>query len=204
MSPPLLRREALRRESPLRTRLLGAALLALCVGCVEERVVHNRPFLGALPGAETNQVVTPPRGLLRTQAPVGDEKIVVEAPDGSKRLLAGTVRHLMVHIHNTLKNDEEDLFVDQVLSEATRRECFARGVDPRETFRFLKANEEEIDRLFGLMPFGEFTPGVYLERVEAGTHRLRLYGPVTRDLTYVGLDAVQERGNFRLRWFVEE
>lgn len=172
------------------------------MGCQEERIINYRPMLGSLPGAESGTPVTGLQSDTPDPTAVPDDKLVVKHPDGSKTLTARTAHHLMIHIHTTLQDDDEGLFVEQVLSRRTKDEYYDRGMDPREAFRTLKARRSDIDKLFDAMPMGEYTPGLFLRPVGGGVQRLEVQGPAARELAWTGFDMVMEKGNFRLRWFV--
>jgi hypothetical protein len=54
------------------------------------------------------------------------------------------------------------------------------------------------------MPMGEFTPGFFLRPVGNRTFRLLVPGRGADDLAFRGIDAVYERGNYRLYWLVPQ
>jgi hypothetical protein len=176
--------------------------LVLLCACTEERIIKNRPFLSGVPGAVTSRPVTPIEGALPPDEQPPDS-LVQKTPDGKKVLVAKTGRQLMVHIYNTLEDKDAQLFLDQVLSEMTKTEFYQRGVDPREAYVELLRRREDIDLLFSRMPMGEATPGVIMTKVGRGMLRLRVDGMAARDLPWSGMDIVMEKGNFRLRWFVD-
>ncbi len=184
-------------------------VLALCIACsialsgceMERRVVRYNPPLGRVPGAQAGMAVTGPRGELIDPSVPGFEP-VVEHEDGSVTLRARTGRHLMSHIARVLLGDDEKLFVSQVLSEVTRREYAERGLDPVEAFKTLQEHENDVRALFRAMPMGEHTPGVIQQSLGAKTRRLILDGPMVQGMRWVGMDMVQEKGEWRLRWFV--
>lgn len=190
-----------------------AAALAACamVSCAmvscetETRVIYNRPMLAGLPGAETSTPVSRhPKGY-HDPTYLPDEELVVVQGDGpgeATLLRARTARHLMRHIYSTLMNNQEELFVDQVLSEQTRREYYQHGMNPREAFQTLRERAGDVLTLFDRMPMGESTPGLFLQPVGGGVQRLRVQGLAARDLRWVGFDMVMEQGNWRLVWFV--
>lgn len=180
-------------------------VLVLCAvpsGCVEERVANYRPMLGGLPGAESGMPVSGVPGRTTDPTVVQEDRLVIENADKSKTLVARTARHLMVHLYSTLREGDEQLFLDQVLSQRTKDEYYERGMDAREAFRTLKERQRDIERLFDAMPMGEYTPGFFLRPVGGGVQRLEVQGPASRELAWTGIDMVMEKGNFRLRWFV--
>lgn len=192
-----------------RTVILMRALLILMLligACETRRVVRWDPPLGSLPGASSGMPVVDDNRFNfadPTQAPEGG--IRQELEDGTVRLYARSARHLMSHIYTTLANNERDLFAEQVLSEITRREFLDRGRDPREAFDMLKKHEDDILRLFDLMPMGEYTPGVIWKKIgrvgNSNIVRLGVTGPGTSEMRYTFMDMAMEHGNWRLRWF---
>ncbi len=191
------------RQRVFGTALALAGVLGVPGGCREEvRVVKWNPMLGNLPGAVSGTPVTSDRpGYVDpTKIPI-DQLVKVDA-DGKKTLIAKTGRHLMIHIYNTVQDNDAPLFVDQVLSDMTKRECYQRGVDPREVFNELKRRWNDVQDLFNAMPGGEYTPGAIVKPVGAGVQRVFIQGPITRGLAWTGFDMVMEHGEWRLRWFV--
>lgn len=179
-----------------------AALCATAMAaCTYERVVNYKPFFAGLDGAEhrTDPVQDPSQrpGL----AGAGDPRIVIENPDGSVTLMSRSGRHLMSHILRVLREEEPDLFVEQLLSERTRIEFEERGLDPADAYKTLKAHERELQILFARMPFGEQSPNVIMEKIDTKMYRVRLTGRATRDLQWTFMDMVLESGQWKLRWF---
>jgi hypothetical protein len=184
--------------------LLSLLLIAHLAACESEtKIVYNRPFLGGLPGAESQSAISRyPKGY-KDPTYIPDEQLVVKDAEGKPaELRARTARHLMMHIYNTLMNTQEKLFVDQVLSEKTRSEYYQRGIQPNEAFKLVQEHAGDILTLFDRMPMGESTPGLFLQPVGGGVQRLVVQGLGARDLYWVGFDMVMEKGNWKLVWFV--
>ena len=189
-------------------RVLSASVtLVLCAACAEEReVVAWNPPLAGLPGAQPGMAVKGGKGGdkaagrttgVREYAP---GELRIENDDGSITLVASTGKHLIMHIVRTLRDDDEALFTEQVLSQMTKNEFIARGYDPSEAFRELKRREADAMKLFYRMPNGELTPGVFLKRVGDDVYRMQA-GGARGDLRWTYMDMVYEGGNWRLRWF---
>ncbi len=187
-----------------RTHALLTAALALLLACAacEKRVVRYNPMLGGLPNVESGTpIVRGDRGYIDPTA-VPEDKLVVEDPVTKKKTLtAKSGRHLMIHIYNTLKDNDKDTFVREVLSSQTKAECHARGVDPGETFEELKSRHDDIIALFNAMPAAEYTPGAITKPLGRKEQRVMLQGLAARDLAWTGIDMVMEQGNWKLRWF---
>ena len=186
--------------------LTGLCLAGLMVcGCEERRVVRGSPMLGSLPGAQVGSAIRPtePARENRRVAVIDESEasLRVEHPDGSVTLVSRTGRQLMSHIFTTLDQDEGELFVEQVLSEMTRREFAQRGVDPMEGFRYLKTHERAIRKLFNAIPMGEFTPGTFMKPQGENVFRLEAPKMLHRNLAWTFMDMVYEDGHWRLRWF---
>lgn len=186
---------------------LAAGAIAACSGCrPEEKVVSYKPFFAGLEGVQTQT----PAVIQKSQGPIEDggelkpEELVQENPDGTKVLISRSGSQLMYHIQNTLAENDDKLFAEQVLSEATRQEFKANGRDPREAFAMLKPHQKDIGKLFARMPMGEYSPNVMMETVDRNMFRVKLTGQAARDLgRYSGFDMVLENGNWKLRWFVQ-
>lgn len=190
---------------------LSAAIVA-CLVCVvlataceqEKRIIYSDGLLSNIPDAKTKYPSKRQAGEISGTGKVANTKTIVENPDGTKTLYARTPKHLMNHIMYTLREDNADLFVNQVLSKATRDEYAARGVDPKEAFEIIKARQDDVLKLFKLIPMGEMTPGVFLQRVDGGAKRMMAEQRIAQDLKWRGIDMMFERGNYKLRWFVGE
>jgi len=110
----------------------------------------------------------------------------------------------MRHIFETLRDENKDLFIDQVLSEATKQEFQSHGKTPDDAYEMLVDELDSIDRLFARMPMAEHSPNAVFTRIGDGIHRLRLVRGAGRDLRWQGFDMISEDGNERLLWFYEE
>lgn len=164
-------------------------------------MVYSRPFLGGLPGAETGQPVSPPKGAFADPTRVEGGEIRVEHEDRTVELHAKTARHLMSHIALTLQDEEPELFLEQVLSEQTKQEFIERGYDPVKAYEFLKIREKDIAKLFARMPMGEYTPDVVMKKMGKGSYRVMVTGLKAKDMNWTYMDIVMEEGNWKLRWF---
>lgn len=194
-----------RARTAVRCLVLGVAALGLTTpGCVEERVVSRKGLLTSLPGAQTGGI---PDGRNITRADIlrtPIDGIRQKHEDGSVILYAKSVQHLMSHIVQTVQNDEAELFTQQVLSSKTRQEFVVRGYDPTEAYKEIVRRRRDVFRLFNTMPFGERTPGLFLQPLaERNQFRLRLPKSSWGDLRWTGIDVVFEDGNYRLLWFTE-
>lgn len=199
-----VRRHPTSAPSALAALLVLTALTALTApACREERIISRKGMLSSLPGAQTGGI---PDARNITQADIlrtPDAGIRQTLPDDTVVLYAKSVQHLMTHIVNTMQNDEEELFTQQVLSKATRDEFVVRGYDPNEAYKEIVRRQRDVFRLFNAMPFGERTPGVYMESIGRNEFRIRLPKSSWGDLKWTGIDAVFENGSYRLRWFTD-
>ena len=118
--------------------------------------------------------------------------------DGVVTLMARSPAHVMFHLSQTLRNQEYDLLLDQVLSDATKIEYRKRGMDPMEAVKYLASRQDDIMALFAAMPLGDQTPGVNFETI--GPNRFRLSPPaaITHDLRFTHFEVIIERREFRL------
>jgi len=187
--------------------LAAMILLAVLVnlplgGCTYRRIISQTGILSGLEGAQSQIPSKRPTQALPDFLRTPDAGIRIENNDGTITLYAKSIRQLMTQITTTIKNGEKDLFVEQVLSKVTKEEFYDRGLEPGLGFDELKAHQKDIFRLFYFMPMGEYTPGLYLQNVGRNTFRLSLSRARNESLYWIGIDAVFENGNYRLRWFV--
>jgi hypothetical protein len=185
------------------TLLALASLCALgAAGCQsEEKVLKYNPFLANIPGAETK---TKPVGerfdnYIDPTKLEGD-KTVLENPDGSVTLVAKSVRHLMTNITLCLQYEDDELLLDQVISEQTKGRFRGEGKEPEEAVKFLKENQKDISALFARMPFGEHSPNIILKQPARRTVVLELTGLAAKDMRFTELWAVMEKGDWKLLW----
>ncbi len=189
-----------------RPALAAAALLALVACQRETRVVSTNPFLGRLPGAQTQLPIkdlggkpAPSAGSETTSAPSLD---LPKDQDGKRIVACRNGRQLLAAIQILVREDDADAFVSQALCQATRQEYIERGLDPRQAFDTIKARQRDLAQLARALPLGEQTPGAFMAKVAPRTLRVELTGPMTRDMTWRGYDMVLEGATYRLRWFV--
>lgn len=179
--------------------LIAMVLLASCEQ--EKRVIYSRSLLGGVSGNRMGASDFDNRnGQLAANA--ANQKTIIDNPDGTKTLLARNPKHLMNHIFYTLRDDNADLFVSQVLSKRTRDEYAARGLDPTLAFEELRKRQKDMLDLFKAMPMANQTPGVFIENIGDGIMRMNAEQRIAMDLNWKGIDMVMERGNYKLVWFV--
>lgn len=184
----------------LATMALGA-LAGLCACQSEEKIVKYNPFLAHIPGAETQ---TKPVGErfenYDDPTKLAGDKTVIENSDGSVTLVAKSVRHLMTNITLCLQYEDDELMLEQVISQQTKERFRAEGKDPAESVKFLKDNQKDVAALFARMPFGEHSPNIILEQPARRTIMLELTGLAAKDMRFTELWAVMEKGNWKLLW----
>lgn len=193
-------------RSVLAVSVLSLWAVSLAVGGCEtyEEEAPVNPFFAGMegvsgPGATKDRKtrIADPRYL----APEAQREV---DDDGNVTLRAKGPRHLMRHIFETLRNNERELFVEQVLSDATKQEFIDHGKEPDEAFDMLLEDFEAINQLFARMPMAENAPNARFERIGEDMHRLRLVKGVGRDLKWQGFDMITEDGYEKLLWFYEE
>lgn len=182
---------------------LAGALAVGLTGCVEEKVIYNRPMFAALPNAQVNQVVTMPRGYQNVAL---KPKVEVDPKDPNKKFVTATNgRQLMVNIYNALAKQDRATFNEQILSADINNSTEALGSGGAgTTFEELYERSDDVVELFNRIPMGEYTPGVYMEKVKAGVFRVKLYGPTARGLHYTGFDMSLEKSSWRLVRFLTD
>ncbi len=179
---------------------LGWAVVLM--GCTETRVIRQHTPLAGLPGASGGvQVGSKLEGYIDPTVVPGSRTFILHE-DGSVELIARTGDHLLKHLSGVLRTGNRELFVEQVLSSATREEFEARGRDPAEAFDMIVERERDFRAMRARMPLGEKTPGVVMRKLGTRVYRVETIGLASRDLEWRGFDMVFEEGNWRLRWFV--
>ena len=182
--------------------LLTAGVVLALGGCrSEETVTVKRSMLAGLPGAEGGGGKVKRSAAAPTQATTPTSELRVEDKHGNITLHARSARDVMVQVYTTVANGERELFVEQVLSERTKKEYASRGLDPGEAFDELVRRQRAMLELFGVLPYGEYTPGAVLENIGPNLFRMRAADGRSRDLSWQFMDVSIERGEWRLRWF---
>ncbi len=175
------------------------------VGCEPyQRDVSSNSFFSGLDGADGPEVARTDLGRNHDPRHLPQDAQRIEDEDGNVTLQARSPRHLMRHIFETLRDEDMELFLDQVLSEATKQEFRAHGKTPEDAYWMLRDELDSIDKLFARMPMAEHSPNATFTRLGDGIHRLRLVRGAGRDLRWQGFDMISEEGNERLLWFYEQ
>ncbi len=189
----------------------------LAAGCApEERVVNYTPFFDGLEGAGGARRVRD--GVVAGQEGDGagttdptasadalPQELVQTTPEGKKRIVSRSVRHVMVHLATLLNEGDDDTLYEQLLADHTKRHFAEQGKDARaESLAYFKGHREEIMALFARMPMAERSPGVLLEPA-GGTatgrlFKLRLQGTAARGVMFTDLWLAVEKGQWKLVW----
>lgn len=187
--PPLL----------LAAALAATGFLGACQS--EQRVVRYNPFLANVPGAETRAKPVGSRFKdFKDPTALPGESTLTKNPDGSIKLIAKNVRHLMINIQMCLEYEDDEVLYEQVISEQTKQEFQGQGKDPHETVAFLKDNRDDVMALFARMPFGEQSPNIILKQPARRTMVLELTGLAAKDMRFTELWVVMEQGDWKLLW----
>lgn len=204
--------------APMISRVVMAmAVGALVVGVggcqTERRVVAVKggwSGLALLPGAQSElpkEALAPPESGDRWNKilpadlpgkPVEGRPLRRELDDGSVYLVARSPKDVIVHLYETLQEEEYELLEKQVLAERTKKAYQAEGKNPREAVAWLVRNKSDVEALIGVMPAGEQTPGVFMNPIGQNAFRLTSSGLAVMDLRYKTIDVVLEEGKFRL------
>lgn len=194
-----------------------AIALPLALGCESERrVISVRGGLSGIRGAqgqdlaESERTDRPRSGAYADLAAQQRDKAGQDAlsadpqslrithEDGRITLLMSSPRHVVLHLRQTLTQDEPELLFDQVLSDRAKSTYAEQGLDPRSAVGFLFDNRREVLKMLQRMPQGEFTPGMFLKKIGPSAYRLELSGANGQGLLFRRLDVVWERGVCRL------
>ena len=119
-------------------------------------------------------------------------------PDQSITLISRAPRHVIFHLLQTLRAGEDDLLLEQVLSEHTRQSMAAQGRDPREAVEYLHEHQQELEAFFAVIPFGEQTPGILQQSIGRNMFRLQVDQARALGLRFDALDVIIEDRSYRL------
>jgi len=197
--------------------LVAASLWAASGGCVEERVVSVRGNLQSLSGASGGYQLgpdakrSPSRDFESTLAkadesagrsapgePIEGRPLRRLMPDGSILLISRSPRHVMIHLFETLRDEEDELLLNQVVSKRLREQYEERGEDPRQIVRELRRERREIVKLMTSMPMAEQTPGALMRTTGRNVFEVTAPGGPALDQKFKRLSVVIEQGSFRL------
>ncbi len=202
--------------------VLCVSLLALSACKTEEEVVEYKPFFAGLPGAEgaaessstrtRNSSASPapqtPLGGVEGEGEPLDpsqasaDPLVIVNPDGSKTLIIQSIRHVMTHIERRLDEGEEGdkLLLDQVVAQTTKDEFSGSGKDPSQIIDYLHEHQRDIAVLFSRLPFGENTPGVFLDKRARNRFVLKLPPLARKGSNFTELWVELEHGTWKFMW----
>ncbi len=197
--------------------LITATLWATAGGCVEKRVVAVRGNLQSLSGASGGYELgadadRPPSKDFESALAKSDESAGRSAPgepiegrplrrmmpDGSVLLISRSPRHVMIHLFETLRDEEDELLLNQVISNRLREEYEERGKDPAMIVRELRRERQEIVKLMTAMPMAEQTPGALMRTTGRNVFEVTAPGGPALDQKFKRLSVVIEKGSFRL------
>lgn len=181
---------------------LAVVTVAVLPGCQpEEKIVRYKPFFSNVSGAQFGDMkpVNPNAGYVDPTV-VSDNRIEIRNPDGSRRLIAKSVQHMLVHLTRCLDDGEHRLLLDQVVSQKTKDHYREMKKDPMELVEWLNADRKEVARTLARMPLAEHSPTVILEQPGDKTWVIKVTGAAARDLKYTRLWTRLEEGNWKFMW----
>jgi hypothetical protein len=185
--------------APFAPFALSVLLLPACQQ--ESHITRYKPFFANIADAQfgDQKPINADAGYVDpTQAP--DNKIVITNPDGSKRLIARSVQHMMQHLERCLDENDDAILLTQVLSQKTAQHYREMGKDPIELIQSLKDNRKDLAKTFSRMPLGEHSPTVILEQPGDKTWIIKVTGAAAKDLKFTRLWARMEDRNWRFLW----
>ena len=204
-----------RARGPLVIALTIATTLSL--GCESERkIISIRGGLSGIRGAqgqdlaESERIDRPrsaaysdlaaqQRDQANRDAEAADQQSLrITHDDGQITLIMTSPRHVVMHLRQTLTQNEPELLFDQVLSGRAKSVYAEQGLDPHAAVDFLFENRLDVLKMLQRMPQGEFTPGMFLKKIGPSAYRLELSGANGQGLRLRHLDVVWEQGVCRL------
>ncbi len=201
-----------RVESRMRSLIL-LTLLALPACATEERIVSVKGNFQNLAGAQGGYETTEgparkqfdlERALDRAEETplpgeaVDGQPLRRKMPDGTIILITRSPRHVVLHLAATLQAKEDDLLLNQVLSERLKNNYRERGIDPMEAVKYLRKNEKDIYKLLVAIPMGDQTPGAITKTVGRNVFEVEAPGGVMLEQKFTRMQVVLESGGFKL------
>lgn len=198
-------------------QLATLTVLVALTGCVEKRILSVKGGLQGLPGAQGGYEISPdaPRPakssvedvLVRADQAAGRSAPGEEIegrplrrrmPDGSILLVARSPRHVMIHLFETLRDGEDDLLLNQVVSRRMRDQYERRGENPRQIVKQLHKQKHEVVKMMASMPLADQTPGALMRTVGRNEFEITAPGGDALDQKFKRFSVVIEQGMFRL------
>ena len=191
---------------------LGLSFVAALSACTPtERVVATRGGLGLVAGQDGTMRAAPSAGggrtwemmLLEAYGPPPGEPIEGQSlrhrlEDGSTHLVSRAPAHLVLHLIQTLQQQEHDLLFEQLISEHTKSLLEDRGRDPREAIDYLVENEADVREALLALRGGADAPGIRLRSFGGNRYRLESSGRSGSARRFGSLDIRIEKGRFVL------
>lgn len=188
----------------------GSVTLAGCRS--EERVVHYKPFFAGLDGAQFGgqAPVISDENRVRPAMPwdpasdqpdqIAGNRLIVDNPDGSRRLVLASPLHVMRLLELLLDDEQDRLIIEQLFSERTVAEFGGEGKSVQQAVDYLRQHRRDIAVLFARMPLAENSPTVIVDQPGDRVWIIRLTGRPAENLRFTRLWVRLERGQWKFLW----
>jgi hypothetical protein len=166
-------------------------------------IKRQRSMFEGLPGAKRGgEDFTSQGDPLASPTAQGDASIkdLLTTQGGKDTLVSKRPRHVMVHLAMRLNDGKEQLFLDQIVSDTTKRQFIGEGKTEQDIIDFLQTNYDDIMILFARMPAAELSPNVAFDRYSGGQYRIRITGAATKGLKFTELWLEQRAGAWKFVW----
>ncbi len=118
--------------------------------------------------------------------------------DGTVVLVSRSPRELILHLYETLRDNELELLEEQVISQRAKQAYLASRKSPKDAVAWLVKHRKDVEELLATMPAGEQTPGVFMKPLGNNAFRLNSADAAALGLKLRRVDVVVEQGRFRL------
>lgn len=199
------------RQSGTKMVLLGGmattAVLTLAACESDQKVIEYKPFFTGLEGAEfggqqpvVNRDLPAGGAVDAAEIDEAQNKLVVENPDGSKRLILASPLHVMRLTELLLNEGHDQLMIDQLFSEKTLLEFGGPDRSAQQAVDYLREHQRDLSILFARMPLAENSPTVIVDQPGDRTWIIRLTGKPAEGLRFTRLWVRMEHGKWKFLW----
>jgi len=130
--------------------------------------------------------------------PIEGQSLRHRLGDGSVHLVSRAPAHLVLHLIQTLQQQEHELLFEQLISEHAKGLLEERGRDPMAAVEYLVENEADVREALLALRGGADAPGTRLRSFGGNRYRLENTGRSGATRRFASIDVRIEGGRFVL------